>query len=79
MLHVTGTEEKIRNQALTAAHLFGGVAARSADLLLLVEGGATAPPAGRVGLVMPLTKRGRSLRLLAGQTYGDDTEKNKCC
>ena len=50
-----------------AAHLGSGIAARRADLLLLVEGGATAPPAGRVGLVMPLTKRGRSLRHGAGE------------
>lgn len=56
--------------ALTATHLGGGVAARRADLLLLVEGGATAPPAGRVGLGMPLTERSRSLRLFAGTTIG---------
>ncbi len=52
---------------LTATHLGGRVAARRADLLLLVEGGATAPPAGSVGLVMPLTERSRSLRLLASE------------
>eukprot|EP00178_Gracilaria_changii_P018706 TRINITY_DN5366_c0_g1_i1.p1 TRINITY_DN5366_c0_g1~~TRINITY_DN5366_c0_g1_i1.p1 ORF type:complete len:135 (+),score=10.98 TRINITY_DN5366_c0_g1_i1:407-811(+) len=50
-----------------ATHLGGRVAARGADLLLLVEGGATAPPAGRVGLVMPLSERRSSLRHGAGE------------
>lgn len=60
---------------LTATHLGGGVAARGADLLLLVEGGATTPPAGRVGLGVPLTERSRSLGLLAGSTIVE--KKNK--
>lgn len=62
---------------LTATHLGGGVAAGRADLLLLVKRGATAPPAGRVGLGMPLTERSRTFRLSNKELTGEGVESRQ--